>query len=596
MGNFVTRSGAQLQLNGSPFRFAGCNCYWLGLEEQPAVQYPTLFQIDDALLVAREMGATVVRSHSLGISVGNPLSVWPSLNTLNSTAFNTIDYAIYRAGQLGLKLIIPFTDDHHYYHGGKHTFTDWRSVDESVFYTNNTVITDFKAYILALLNHVNQYTMLALKNDPAILAWETGNEISPLSSWTSTITNYIKSIDSNHLVISGWKGVNAPDLSIASVDICSDHLYPTKISQMTSGASAASGGGKAYIVGEFDWTHNPNNGATAPTFAVDATTAAPSEGVQSGKIVVRGAVPDPSTVQVQQTGIGLTLGHTYAFSFWGKSDTPGAQLTAVLQENHDAYTVYEIQTFALTPSWAQYSFSNYVATATDANTFVGFNLGAQAATIWLDFVSLTDTAAPGTNLLSNASFESGLSPWFLNIVTSDDLPAFLSAIEGNANVSGDLFWDLRQHDDVQGFVIAGGDTYAMYYPGQSSDARSRAAALRTHAYTMAGASPAPASGAMTAAPQVTSAAISGGKPQLAWRGIAGAGRYVIQSAPTAAGPWTTIAAGSKTDWDVPVSDAGRTPYETWYRVAAQNVDGSSTGPYSDPVVASPASTYTFGRT
>jgi mannan endo-1,4-beta-mannosidase len=37
--NFVLRSGAQLLLHGQPFRFAGANMYWLGLDEN-ITKYP----------------------------------------------------------------------------------------------------------------------------------------------------------------------------------------------------------------------------------------------------------------------------------------------------------------------------------------------------------------------------------------------------------------------------------------------------------------------------------------------------------------------------------------------------------------------------
>jgi mannan endo-1,4-beta-mannosidase len=42
------------------------------------------------------------------------------------------------------------------------------------FYTDSRVIDGFKQYIKALLNHVNRYSGIALKDDPAIMGWETG--------------------------------------------------------------------------------------------------------------------------------------------------------------------------------------------------------------------------------------------------------------------------------------------------------------------------------------------------------------------------------------------------------------------------------------
>lgn len=176
--NFVTRSGSSLFLYGKPFRFAGTNMYWLGLDENVGgINYPTHFRVDDAFAAAEEMGATVVRSHTLGISVGCSLCVEPSLGQFNKAAFEHIDYAIQSASNHHIHLIIPLTDQWHFYHGGKHTFTDWRGItNENRFYTDPTVIHDFEQYISTLLNHVNGYTGTAYKDDPTILAWETGNE------------------------------------------------------------------------------------------------------------------------------------------------------------------------------------------------------------------------------------------------------------------------------------------------------------------------------------------------------------------------------------------------------------------------------------
>ena len=267
---FVTRSGSQLMLDGNPFRFAGPNIYWLGLDGNlGGVAYPTHFRVDDALETAREMGATVVRAHTLGISVGCSLCVEPSLNTFNETALQHIDYAIKSAHDHGLRLIIPLIDNWRYYHGGIHVFTDWRGFPATyVFYTNPTVIGDFEQYISHLLNHVNTYTGIAYKNDPTIMAWETGNEITPTTQWTKTISEYIKHIDPHHLVIDGTKGVDAGALAFNSVDIISDHYYPLTNSLLDAEAQVALNRHKVFIVGEFDWT-GTQGGDTLESFIND---------------------------------------------------------------------------------------------------------------------------------------------------------------------------------------------------------------------------------------------------------------------------------------------------------------------------------------
>lgn len=254
---FVTRSGSQLMLNGRPFRFAGANLHWLGLDD--STTYPSQFRVNDGLDAAKEMGLTVIRAHSLGISTGCGNCIEPKLGVFNETAFEHVDYAIKAAGDRGIRLIIPLTDNWHYPTGGKHNFTDWRGIsDENQFYYNPQVIRDFETYISTLLNHVNIYTHVAYKNDPTIMVWETGNELDPPATWTQTISTYIKSIDHNHLVMDGTTGINADAASLVNVDILSDHYYPKSISALERDASAAKRAGKAFIVGEFDW--NDANG------------------------------------------------------------------------------------------------------------------------------------------------------------------------------------------------------------------------------------------------------------------------------------------------------------------------------------------------
>ena len=58
-----------------------------------------------------------VRSHTLGISTGNPLSFEPALDVFNGSALLAADYAIAAAEAAGLRLVVPLTDQWHYYHG-----------------------------------------------------------------------------------------------------------------------------------------------------------------------------------------------------------------------------------------------------------------------------------------------------------------------------------------------------------------------------------------------------------------------------------------------------------------------------------------------
>jgi mannan endo-1,4-beta-mannosidase len=267
---FILRSGSSLMLDGQPFRFSGANIYWLGLQESNS-NYPSHFRVDDALATASFMGATVVRSHTLGISVGCHSCVEPSLGRFNQVALQHIDYAIQSARKHHIRLIIPLVDNWHYYHGGKHTFTDWRGIsDEGQFYSNPQVINDFKQYIHTLLNHKNSYNGIAYKDDPTIMAWETGNELYAPFNWIKTITAYLKRIDQKHLVMDGNSEDSdnltnfLPDLSIKTIDIYTGHYYPPNITALHTEINQAIRAHKVFIVGEYDW--NTDQGDTLSGF------------------------------------------------------------------------------------------------------------------------------------------------------------------------------------------------------------------------------------------------------------------------------------------------------------------------------------------
>lgn len=156
---------------------------------------------------------------------------------------------------------------------------------KELFYTQSIVKDRFKTYVKTMLDRANIYTGVSLKNDPTIMAIGLSNEphtsdyyecllsnvggitdedcrkfdrqsyqkFAPgtiVYNWLTEMSQYVKSIDSNHLVSTGeeayrtshddascldrhqWihdgsKGVDfARNSSIPSVDLMSTHLYP----------------------------------------------------------------------------------------------------------------------------------------------------------------------------------------------------------------------------------------------------------------------------------------------------------------------------------------------------------------------------------
>ncbi len=151
------------------------------------------------------------------------------------------------------------------------------SADYGPFWTDATIIHDFETYISAFLNHVNSITGVAYKNDPTIMSWELGNELdSAPASWDTTIANYIKSIDSNHLVSfdSRFGLQNNNSLGVASIDLEQGHYYPMSVSGVISDAQTANSHGKAYYVGEYGW----DSGTPADLSSFDSAIETTNQG------------------------------------------------------------------------------------------------------------------------------------------------------------------------------------------------------------------------------------------------------------------------------------------------------------------------------
>ena len=281
---FVTRSGEMLLLDGAPFRFSGANIYWGALDNnaRTGLNYPTPFRVDSAMQTMVDMGETVVRCQTCGISTGNPLSVEPYLGGFSQTALRHIDYFIAQAQRYGLKVVIPLTDSYRYYLGGYCDYTNWLRLSSpsdcpsaravSAFYDDPKATAAFEKYIGVLLNHVNYYTGVPNKDNPVIMAWETGNELqygvggpAELSRWTARISAFIRSTDKRHLIMDGSFYPDSYDLKLPDVDIVDRHYYPLSARNLSQDAYRAAAAGKPMVVGEYAW----NDAFQLTTFLAD---------------------------------------------------------------------------------------------------------------------------------------------------------------------------------------------------------------------------------------------------------------------------------------------------------------------------------------
>ena len=151
----------------------------------------------------------------------------------------------------GIRLIVALTNNWSDYGGIDVYVSALGCANHGAFYTDSRCISGFQTYIR---NFVGRY-----KDEPTILAWELANEprckgsnggegsctAATITQWATTISQFIKSIDSNHLVALGDEGFyqggdssggypyNAGEgidfvanLRISSLDFGTVHMYP----------------------------------------------------------------------------------------------------------------------------------------------------------------------------------------------------------------------------------------------------------------------------------------------------------------------------------------------------------------------------------
>ena len=240
---FAYTQGTRFMLDGSPFYYAGTNCYYLTFKSQEAV--------DSVFKDAEAMGLKVIRvwgNLDVGVKTGTTDSEGKPVFTNNNDGpgekdgiyfqyfdkdlgkpvinegkdgLQKLDYALYQAEKHGIKLLITFTNYWDAF-GGMGQYVKWAQelgisgLKKDDFYTNETLKGWYKDYVNGLLNHTNPYTGRKLKDEPSVFAWELANEPrcntdaqckdNILYNWAKEMSEYVKRVDPNHMVALGDEG------------------------------------------------------------------------------------------------------------------------------------------------------------------------------------------------------------------------------------------------------------------------------------------------------------------------------------------------------------------------------------------------------
>jgi mannan endo-1,4-beta-mannosidase len=310
---FVTAREGRFELAGAPFRYGGANTYYL--------HYESNFMVRSALQHAADNGFNVLRAWAFMDEIdcagpgGNNGVVFQCRDAasgevrINDTALERLDYAIATAAELGVRLVLTFTNNWPDF-GGMDTYLRWRIAGDAsfkathdAFYTDATVNVWYRAWIAALVTRTSSLTGVPYSEEPAIFAWQLANEPrcggsgpfpasaacgtaagTPLPAWVASTAAFVRSLDANHMISVGDEGfacndagpcpgaawwcdcssgvssarfAAAPDVSYVTA-----HLYPE-----SWGTDAA--WGASWIASHAALAHAGNGGAPPRPFVVE---------------------------------------------------------------------------------------------------------------------------------------------------------------------------------------------------------------------------------------------------------------------------------------------------------------------------------------
>lgn len=264
--HFITADGDELRNGSQPFRFVSFNIPNLHLVEDnlPFAEtnpwrLPERFEIADALEAVRQQGGLVVRTYVLSVVRTNDTRGAPrhvlGPGRFNEVAFRTLDQVLQVAGEKGIRVILPLVDNWSWW-GGIAEYAGFRGKPREAFWTDPQIMEDFQETIRFVVLRTNTLTGVPYRQDPALLAWETGNELESPPAWTRTIAAYIKHLDPQHLVIDGFHStvLREESLSIPEVDVVTTHHYPggqKSYAQLARENREKARGRKPYFIGEF---------------------------------------------------------------------------------------------------------------------------------------------------------------------------------------------------------------------------------------------------------------------------------------------------------------------------------------------------------
>jgi len=209
--------------------------------------------IDNALDDIAQMHLRTVRAWTwIDGTPSGGVVLQPSPYVYDEDAFHSLDYAVWKAGQLDLRLVLTLTNNWPDFGGMSQYVTWFGAAGHDDFYTDPEIRACYRAWAAHVIGRRNRYTGLRYRDDPTIMTWELANEPrcssdpsgNTLVRWAREMSGWVSRHAPHQLVSVGDEGFygeaantdypySAAEgvawkrlLALPDVDYGTVHLYP----------------------------------------------------------------------------------------------------------------------------------------------------------------------------------------------------------------------------------------------------------------------------------------------------------------------------------------------------------------------------------
>ena len=236
--HFVRVDGTRFTIDGKPYRFLGANMWYganLAARAEGGDRERLIRELD--LLASLGIDNLRVLGASEGATQHNTVhpAIQPEFGRYDERVLDGLDFLLAEMAKRDM-LAVVFLNNYWVWSGGMSQYVSWHDAEpvpnpfleryswsefmdfSARFYRHAPANAAFRSYIESLVTRKNRYNGTLYRDDPTIMAWQLANEPRPgqgesgernldvFARWIQDTADYIRSLDSNHLISTGNEG------------------------------------------------------------------------------------------------------------------------------------------------------------------------------------------------------------------------------------------------------------------------------------------------------------------------------------------------------------------------------------------------------